>query len=72
MARGWGRGMKGQLESRTLLHGDVEDRSLRTLCSDPVTKIPLRGLGSISVLGDILRDPGLILALRVSLYQDDL
>lgn len=44
---------------------------LRDLWSDPITKIPFRGFGSISALGDILGDLGVILTSRVSLHQDN-
>lgn len=75
VARGWGSGTEAKLElPYPLVYGAVENRPLGTLCSDLVAKIPFRGCGPISALvdiGDVLRDPGLILALRVSLHQDD-
>lgn len=75
VARGCSRGIEVKLElPHPLVYGAVENRPLGTLCSDLVAKIPFRGRGPISALGDIgdiLRDPGLILALRVSLHQDD-
>lgn len=66
MVRGWERGQREAGASVGTLGLDLRD-----LCSEPETKIPCRSPGPISILGDILRDLGLILAWKVSLHQGD-
>lgn len=65
VARQWGREREGKLEPPFC------GSPLGILWSDPITKIQFRGFGSISALGDILVDLGVILTSRVSLHQDN-